>query len=315
METYGEFIKYNENTGRDEFDGYVYSTFFAEKIQNRIIIPETGEEVLEGLTLPAFAKIWESNPEKVFKGFYGQIVEDKDLSELQEEIKEKVGIRIEFFNFYILCSFVNALIRESYFMLLKPTAKDIISEVKDAKEVTITNADGTKVTVTSKNLVDDIVKVIRLKGETKIMYEIDRIVRIDEIANNVVMQSKFVTAIAYFLKRFFPDAKRRKNCCVVSEPEQRLILRMLTHFELAPKNYTLTSSRFRQLIGYYNTVVKDEGFSNFPGFGYFPVAPVKYEDWSRKDKDWTKTSFILHPLQEGDTISLDNLKEAADNMK
>lgn len=313
MKIYGDFIYFNEETRRNELDTYAYSVFFANNIQERLLIPEEegGGTVTIGLSLEAFAKKWESDPKSTYKKFYGEIAADEELSKLQDELEEKVGIRIEFVNFFTLCSFVDALIREQYFILLKPTVKDIIGEIKDAKEITITKANGTKVSVSSKNLVDGIIKAISTVDNK--MYEIEKIVRIDEITNNVVMQSKFVTAIAYFLKRFFPDARRRKNCCVVSEPEQRLILRMLTHFELAPKNYTLTSSRFRQLISYSDALVKNE--AHIPLMGTHKLTPVKYEDWSRKAKDWTKTSFILHPLQEGDTISFENLKEAIKNMK
>lgn len=313
MKTYGDFIYFNEKTGRDEFDPYVYSIFFADNIQERLLVPEEdgGGTVTIGLSLEAFAKKWESDPKSFYKRFYGEIVADEELSKLQKEIEENVGIRIEFINFYTLCSFVDVLIREQYFILLKPTVKDIIGEVKEAKEVTITNADGTKVSVTSKKLVDEMVKAISAVDNK--IYEIEKIVRIDEITNNVVMQSKFVTAIAYFLKRYFPDARRRKNCCKVSEPEQRLILRMLAHFELAPKNYTLSSSRFRQLISYFDTLYKNE--AKIPLMGTLKLTVVKYEDWSRNARDWTKTSFILHPLEEGDMISIENLKEVAMNMK
>lgn len=313
MKTYGDFIYFNEETGRDEFDPYVYSVFFADKIQERLLIPEEdgGGTVTLGLSLETFAKKWESDPESFYKRFYGEIVADEELSKLQEEIEENVGIKIEFINFYTLCSFVDALIREQYFILLKPTAKDIISEVKEAKEVTITNADGTKVSVTSKKLVDEMVKAISAVDNK--VYEIEKIVRIDEITNNVVMQSKFVSLIAIFLQKYFPDARRRKNCCRVSEPEQRLILRMLMHFSLSPEGVTLTASRFRQLISYFDTLNKNE--ARIPLMGTLKLTPVKYEDWSRNAKDWTKTSFILHPLEKGDIISLENLSEAIKDLK
>lgn len=312
MKTYGDFIYFNEETGRDEFDPYVYSVFFANKIQERIYLSgDSGETVTLGLSLEAFADKLESDLGSFYKRFYGEIVADKELSKLQEEIEENVGIKIEFINFYTLCSFVDALIREQYFILLKPTAKDIISEVKEAKEITITDADGTKVSVTSKKLVDEMVKAISAVDNK--VYEIEKIVRIDEITNNVVMQSKFVSLIAIFLQKYFPDARRRKNCCRVSEPEQRLILRMLMHFKLSPEGVTLTTSRFRQLTSCFETLEKNE--ADIPLAGNHKITPVKYEDWSRNAKDWTKTSFILHPLEKGDIISLENLSEAIKDLK
>lgn len=312
MKTYGDFIYFNEETGRDEFDPYVYSVFFANKIQERIYLSgDSGETVTLGLSLVAFADKLESDLESFYKRFFGEIVADKELSKLQEEIEENVGIRIEFLNFYTLCSFVDALIREHYFILLKPSAKDALAEFKDAKEVTVTDADGTKVSITRKRLVNAVVKVIRSTNSNE--YEIEKIVRIDEITNNVVMQSKFVSLIAIFLQKYFPDAKRRKNCCRVSEPEQRLILRMLMHFNLSPEGVTLTTSRFRQLIRYFDALEKNE--ADLPLLGTHKLTPVKYEDWSRNAKDWTKTSFILHPLEKGDQIYFDNAEELIKNLK
>ena len=122
------------------------------------------------------------------------------------------------------------------------------------------------------------------------------------------MQSKFAFWIATFLREYFPDAKRRSNCCMVSEPEQRLILRLLTYFKLAPEDVTLTSARFRQLIICYHNLKMDDGYSRFPEIGIVPVTFVKYEDWHRKSMDWTKTSLVLHPFHEGETITIGELK-------
>ena len=95
---------------------------------------------------------------------------------------------------------------------------------------------------------------------------------------------------------------------MVSEPEQRLILRLLTYFKLAPEDITLTPARFRQLIICYHNLKMDDGYSVLPKIGIVPVTFVKYEDWHRKSMDWTKTSLILHPFKEGETITIGKLK-------
>ena len=95
---------------------------------------------------------------------------------------------------------------------------------------------------------------------------------------------------------------------MVSEPEQRLILRLLTYFKLAPEDVTLTSARFRQLIICYHNLKMDDGYSRFPEIGIVPVTFVKYEDWHRKSMDWTKTNLILHPFKEGETVTIGELK-------
>ena len=52
----------------------------------------------------------------------------------------------------------------------------------------------------------------------------------------------------------------------------------------------------------------DEGYSVLPEAGIVPVTFVKYEDWHRKSMDWTKTSLVIHPLVEGETITIGKLK-------
>ena len=80
MKTYGDFIYFNEETGRDEFDPYVYSVFFADNIQERLLIPEEegGGTMTLGLSLEAFADKLESDLESFYKRFYGEIVADKE---------------------------------------------------------------------------------------------------------------------------------------------------------------------------------------------------------------------------------------------
>lgn len=315
MRVITEHIRLNKVTGEYEYNIYDYSQFFDNNFQDRIE-GEYGKCVRIGLTLEGFVAKLESNPkrfnEEFIKPLYTKIVADEELTKLQDEVEEKAGISIDFPNFYMLCLFVNTLVRDSYFLLLKPTIKDTIAELKEVKEITITNADKTKVTLDDKALMDSVIKTIKEKAEDNNCYRIEKLVRIDSIVNNVVMQSKFAYLIALFLKKYFLDAKRRKNCCMVSEPEQRLILRMLTFFKLAPEKYTLSSSRFRQLISCYHDLKVDDDIVNFP-MGYVRLTTVKYEDWHRKTIDWTKTNLVLHPLKVGDTILTDNLKEVIDD--
>ena len=94
---------------------------------------------------------------------------------------------------------------------------------------------------------------------------------------------------------------------MVSEPEQRLILRLLIYFKLAPEGMTLTTSRFRQLISYYKNLNMDEGYSTIPEIGTVPITFVKYEDWHRKDMDWSKTSLTLHEFKEGESCKITKL--------
>lgn len=304
---YGEFIRYNKELGINEYDITVYASFFADHIQPHLEYDDKGSWVYDGLSYDEFAIRWDKDPDRFCKALQ-KMIADKKLTKLQEEIEEQTGIKIDLFNFYPLCAFVDAIVRERYFVLLKPTIKDIVSEIKETKEIVIKNSDGTKVTIYNNQLIEAAVNAIRSKASDNKHYETEKMVRIDKIANNVVMQSKFAFWIATFLREYFPNAKRRSNCCMVSESEQRLILRLLTYFKLAPENVMLTSSRFRQLIICYHNLKIDDGYSMFPKIGIVPVTFVKYEDWHRKSMDWTKTNLILHPFKEGETVTIGELK-------
>lgn len=303
---YRERFQYNKELGRTEYDITAYTSYFANHIHPYYEIGDNGERVYDGLSYGQFAIRWEKEPDRFFKGL-NKMLADKVLLKLQDELEEKVGIKLDFLNFYPLCAFVDAIVRERYFILLKPTVKDILAELKEAKEITITNTDGSKVYITNTELVEKVTSALKETEDDGKHYEAEKMVRIDDIANNIIMQSKFAYWIATFLKEYFPDAKRRKNCCMVSEPEQRLILRLLIYFKLAPEGMTLTTSRFRQLIGCYHNLKMDDSYSIFPKIGTMPVTFVKYEDWHRKDMDWSKTSLTLHPINEGVTITIKKL--------
>ena len=229
---------------------------------------------------------------------------DKEFDGIQTELEEKIGIQVDGINLYVLCDFIDKVVREEYFILLKPTVKDIVAEIKEAKELVLTNADGSKVSITNSKMIEAALKAMKECEDDSNTYETYKLVRIDEFANNVLIQSRFAYWVAATLKDFFPNAKRRKNCCMVSEVEQRLILKMLSYFKLAPEGVSLTPSRFRQLINYYDNTKKEESISNFPDeIGILPVTFVKYEDWHRKDIDWQNPKLQLHPMEDGETVT------------
>ena len=187
---YGEFLRYNKELGINEYDITVYATFFAENIQLHLEYDNKGNWVYDGLSYEAFADRWDKDPDKFGKALQ-KMISDKELTKLQKEIETQTGIKIDLFNFYPLCSFVDAIIRERYFILLKPTIKDIVFKIKGAKEIIIKNDDGTKLTITNNQLIEAAVNVIKDKANDDKHYETEKMVRIDKIANNVVMQSKF----------------------------------------------------------------------------------------------------------------------------
>ena len=309
MKGYVKYARYNEELGRYEYNQSVYAQFFAQNIQSYLIL-EDGTKYYAYPYLK-YAKLRDNDSETTLNNIK-RIFPDEQLAGIQNELEEKIGIQVDMINFYVLCDFVNEVVREQYFILLKPTVKDIVAEIKEAKELAITNTDGSNVSITNSKMIEVAIKAMKECEYDSKLYEADKIVKLDGFANNIVIQSRFAYYVAATLKEFFPNAKRRKNCCMVSEVEQRLIMRMLSYFKLAPEDVTLTTSRFRQLIGFYKQTKIDNDITNLPltklpdEIGYFPIFCVKYEDWDRNNIDWQNPKLQLHPLKNDDIVTFED---------
>ena len=307
MKAYTQYVEYNKELGGYEYNIYVYAEFFAQNIQDCSIL-EDGTKYY-AYPFGRYVQLSVSNEEHIknITDNMQKLFPDKEFDGIQTELEEKIGIQVDGINLYVLCDFIDKVVREEYFILLKPTVKDIVAEIKEikeAKELVLTNADGSKVSITNSKMIEAALTAMKECEDDSKNYEDYKLVRIDEFANNVLIQSRFAYWVAATLKEFFPNAKRRKNCCMVSEVEQRLILKMLSYFKLAPEGVSLTPSRFRQLINYYDNTKKEESISNFPDeIGRLPVTFVKYEDWHRKDIDWQNPKLQLHPMADGETVT------------
>lgn len=269
-------------------------------LQNKVEID--GTTYLEGATTAyAFA---DSLTEKLFTTpDFDRWVKDDTLDKLHKEIKAN-GMKLCPLNFYTFCQYILAIIKEQYFVLLKPTIADTIEELSDVKSITFTNGDGKEVKADNAQLIKIVLDNIKAGDSTT--YEAGRLVRVDKLGSMIdktLIQSSFVFNVALFLKEYFKDYPRRANCCMVSAPEQQLILYMLYFFGLAPA--PLTDSRFRQLIKYYKEHRSRVSLSSLPSIGIIPMEFIKYKDW----KDGIKLNQLKYPVNKGDTIKFpDNLK-------
>lgn len=269
-------------------------------LQNKVEID--GTTYLEGATTAyAFA---DSLTEKLFTTpDFDRWVKDDTLDKLHKEIKAN-GMKLCPLNFYTFCQYILAIIKEQYFVLLKPTIADTIEELSDVKSITFTNGDGKEVKADNAQLIKIVLDNIKAGDSTT--YEAGRLVRVDKLGSMIdktLIQSSFVFNVALFLKEYFKDYLRRANCCMVSAPEQQLILYMLYFFGLAPA--PLTDSRFRQLIKYYKEHRSRVSLSSLPSIGIIPMEFIKYKDW----KDGIKLNQLKYPVNKGDTIKFpDNLK-------
>jgi len=278
-----------------------YCEYFSKNIQRKTVIEGEGV-VFDGLSLEDFEKTWIEEGVKNMTQF-------QTFSELickQEKGLNRIGVLLDIPQLYKLCVFINTIVRERLLILFRPTIKDTLSELAETHELSFGGCDGKKVTSRNTKLIDIVINALKSNAEADInYYEVERIVKIDEVANNIFMQSKFVFLLATFFKNYFPDAKRRKNCCLVSQKEQELILRILSFFNLAPKNYKLTESRYRQLIIYAKNMIPNENLITING-NYYQMDFIMYEDWSRKEFNWSSPHLQIRSIKEGDTISLIN---------
>lgn len=290
-----EITVYEDNLAADGsilIDRYI--DYFINNLQNKIEID--GTTYLEGAT-SAYA-FMDNLTDKLFAtSDFERWVKDDTLDKLHKEIKAN-GMKLCPLNFYTLCQYILTIIKEQYFVLLKPTIADTIAELSDVKSIAFTNSDGKEVKADNAQLIQMVMD--NLKVVDNPTYEADKIIRVDKLGclmDKALLQSSFIYYVALFLSAYFKDYPRRANCCMVSAPEQQLILYMLYFFGLAPA--PLTDSRFRQLVKYYKEHRSRVSLSNLPNVGYIPLEMIKYRDW----KDGIRLDKLKDPITKGDTIT------------
>ena len=296
-----EITVYEDNLGANGsilIDRYI--DYFIQNLQNKTELD--GKTYLEGA---GAANAFLSNlTEQLFTTpDFDRWIKDDVLDNLHKEIKAN-GMKLCPLNFYTFCQYVLTIIKEQYFILLKPTIADTLEEISDVKSITFTNSDDKDIKTDNAELIKMVLDNIKASGNTT--YEADRIVRVDKLGglmDKALLQSSFIYYIALFLSKYFKDYPRRANCCMVSATEQKLILYMLYFFGLAPA--PLTDSRFRQLIKYYKEHRSRVSLSQLPNIGIIPMEIIKYKDW----KDGIRLNHLKYPTGKGDTITFpSNLK-------
>lgn len=277
-----------------------YIDFFIKHLQNKIELD--GTMYLEGAI--AAGNFLDNLTDNLFKTpEFEKWVKDDTLDKLHKEINAN-GMKLCPLNFFTFCQYILTIIKEQYFILLKPTIADTIEELSDVKSITFTNSDGRDVKADSAELIKMVLD--NIKASDASTYEVDRLVRVDKLGSMIdkaLIQSSFIYNVALFLSEYFKDYPRRANCCMVSATEQKLILYMLYFFGLAP--VPLTDSRFRQLVKYYKEHRSRVSLSNLPNIGVIPLEVIKYKDW----RDGINLNKLQYPLNKGDNITFSkNLK-------
>lgn len=285
-------MKYNRHFLRKDgtLDYRVYAKFFADNIQ---YLSERNEEVIDTMTYNSFSVDWNNNLQNynAMKDFIlggaNEKGKEERLANMNKHHKalSDIGIKIDFANLYYLCQYIMKMDENWYLALLKPTTKETIEMIGNIKKISFTNTDGGIVETTLSSIIEPIKEVLaNITNNT--IYEVDKIVCINEFSNPEILQANFVYFLSRFLREYFPNTTRRSNS-YISDPEKYLVLEMLSYFNLAPKE-GLSLSRFRQLRMFALDIVEHFGFFILEGYGLVPISFVKYEDW--KDK---KLSYII----------------------
>lgn len=289
----------------NQYSPIIYCTVFQDYLQGYTTMPD-GSKLYEGISVDTFLERHNYSLFD-FRSLWKEIMDDSELMSFFKEVFEKCSQQLDLRNMVVLCSYVNELIREHYLVVLKRPTNEAIKGLGEINEITFKNKKGEEVTTNNSRLIKAIMSAIEesLDKEGKAM-ETEKFGRHDKMVDIVetnVLQSRFAYYIATFLKVAFPNADRKHpgKQGMISPTEQKLILRLMSHFRLAPKDITLSTHRFRKLIEYYHKLNYPFEYAKISGIGLVPVTYVKYDDWQDK-VDWFNPELKLTPMEVGDQI-------------
>lgn len=265
--------------------------FFYECIQGYTNI-DRGTKYYE-LTPDLFINKWASNTIKPTVSY----------DDFESSLKELFPDDLE--SLYVLCFYIYTLVCNTFFLKLRPTAKEINDELDKMDEiagVTFTNKAGKSLCVNTTYLIEEIMKTVRGDDRSN-EYETDEFVKIDQISNNLYLQSNFVMNLVFFFNKYYPI--KRKKDSLVSVDEQKLILKILYLFKLSPVE--VTNSRFRQFkmcfdrFKFCNQLVSLPQRENGQ-CEYHTVAMLKWKQW--KDGKIDFLSSDIEPLSDGSSVKI-----------
>lgn len=265
-----------------------------------------------------------------------EIVKNKKVRKTIDDIKKKIGISIDIFNFYILCSYINELICNNYMVLLKKPTNEALEELGEISEITFKGVDGKEVTTSYRELLNVCINAtkefLKTKGDVIEAAEFGRYNKMSSKVDKSILQCQFAYYLSVFLKEAFPNANRTQRGVkgLITILEQTLIMQLMPYFDLAPKDVTLTNDRYRKLKEQYerlkhfptefsesdyfmlpqNVIMKNIEWDKYDNWEQAsPVTFVQFEDWSTGKIDWENPDLKIKELElEGKLIVLNNKK-------
>ena len=285
--------------GNGEYNVCAYCDYFVENLQDMLI--SENSIIRNRMSIERFKKFY---PKSIIDYGLLKLDNDSNLLKIIKELKA-IGVNLDLPNFYVLCKYLNALIRSDGYILLKPTFKDTISELEDVVEISFKNKNGQVVTSTNSVLVKHLIETLKqIKDDGR--YETYKIARIDKagLVNNRLLQIRFVYLTTAFLQDYFKDAHRRSNA-MLDTKEQNLIMKMMAKMELS--SVELNEDSYRKIVSEARKIANYN--DNIDQLTKEGVTYIKYEDWhNRKKSDWSSPNIKLHPISDEETIILDPLE-------
>lgn len=283
-----------ESTTLLDGDLTVYARFFYYSRQ-----AENDKRIIDGVQFPIFANR-HHNSIKEFLPALKKVVADEEIEKLIASIKDKLGVNIEILNLYMLCSYVNEMIREQYVVLLKRPTKEALEGLGELNEISFKDKEGKTVTINYKELVnvclDSAKRYLSTKGDIIETAKMGRHDKIGSIVEKNIIQSQFAYYIAKFLEEAFPDANRNHQGkkAMVSPLEQELIIKLMGYFDLGLKTDATATENIRKKI-----TMHDEYHYPFDNY----LLYLKYDDWKKKI-NWKDSNLKLRTLSKEEEDSV-----------
>lgn len=208
-----------------------------------------------------------------------KVASDKELNNVIAEIKEQLGIYIDILNLYMLCAYINELIREQYVVLLKQPTLKALDELDDVEEIVFRDKEGKTVSTNYNELLQVCLETAKeYLHRTGDVIETAKMSRYDIIGSTIdksIIQCQFAYYVATFLAEAFPKAKRSHpgKQFMIAPLEQKLILKLMGYFDLDLKYGTTSTENLRKLINKYKKLSYPIDSS---------ILYLKYDDWQRK---------------------------------
>ena len=218
-----------------------YAYYFFDKIQSKNITEKT--VYLDGIRIDKFIEYY-IKEKKVLN--VERFIMDSTCYGLQQEMQEKHNTHINWVALYGLCMYIREIINRRLAVLLKPSIKEILDEIKEEsnlKDIILYTKDERKLKTDSSTLKKVLFNALKESSDESV--EFYRIVKKVDAYSKEYGQIEFVRYTSKFFHNYFNKVKRRKNS-YLTRTEQKIICYLLKFFDFT--NEVVQESRFRQLF-------------------------------------------------------------------